>query len=108
MRPRLAVLPGRALATPGDPRREALARALSRCPLRERVLLALLLFERLTPAEAADVLDLPAARVERSYAALLAELRRVVRSGAVQATRLALHPSRCAERVPGERARRAS
>jgi DNA-directed RNA polymerase specialized sigma24 family protein len=89
MRPRLAVLPPRPLAGPRDPRREALARALSRCPARERVLLALLLFERLTPAEAADVLDQPAARIERSYAALLATLSRVVRSGAVQATRFA-------------------
>ncbi len=93
-RPRLAVLAGRAVAGPRDRHRAALARALSRCPVRERVLLALLLFERLTPAEAASVLDLPPARVERSYASLLAELRRVVRSGAVQAPRFAVPPAR--------------
>jgi DNA-directed RNA polymerase specialized sigma24 family protein len=66
------------IATPRDERRAALARALSHCATNERVLLALLLFERLTPAEAASVLDLPAARIERSYAALLASLRRVL------------------------------
>jgi DNA-directed RNA polymerase specialized sigma24 family protein len=42
------------------------------------VLLALLLFERLTPAEAARVLDLPAARIERAYATLLAQLREML------------------------------
>jgi DNA-directed RNA polymerase specialized sigma24 family protein len=62
------------VSVPRHDRREAVARALSGCAARERVLLALLLFERLTPAEAASVLDVPAARIERAYAALLAQL----------------------------------
>jgi len=66
----------RPVAVPRHDPREAVARALSRCVERERVLLALILFERLTPAEAARALDVPAARIERAYAALLAELRR--------------------------------
>jgi DNA-directed RNA polymerase specialized sigma24 family protein len=66
---------GRPVAVPRHDPREAVARALSRCAQRDRVLLALLLFERLTPAEAASVLGVPAARLERAYAALLGELR---------------------------------
>ncbi len=58
--------------------RAAVSRALSRCIQRERVLLALILFEHLTPAEAASVLDIPVARIERAYAALLADLRDVL------------------------------
>ena len=78
MRPRaLVVAPQRAVAASRNGRREAVARALSHCAARERVLLALLLFERLTPAEAASVLDVPAARIERAYAALLCQLREV-------------------------------
>ena len=76
MRPRaLAVVPRRAVAASRDGRREAVARALSGCAARERVLLALLLFERLTPAEAASVLGVPASRIERAYAELLGQLR---------------------------------
>ena len=67
--------PRRPIAAPRRDPRAAVARALSRCAARERVLLALLLFERLTPAEAASVLDVPAWRIERAYAALLGELR---------------------------------
>jgi len=76
MRPRL-VSPSsrRPVAAPRQDLREALARALSGCAARERVLLALLLFERLTPAEAAGVLGVPVARIERAYAALLSQLR---------------------------------
>lgn len=66
----------RPVAVPRHDPREAVARALSCCVERERVLLALILFERLTPVEAARALDVPAARIERSYAALLVELRR--------------------------------
>jgi DNA-directed RNA polymerase specialized sigma24 family protein len=68
----------RPVVQPRPDRRDLVARALSDCAARERVLLALLLFERLTAAEAARVLDVPVARIERSYAALLARLRRVV------------------------------
>jgi DNA-directed RNA polymerase specialized sigma24 family protein len=75
MRPRVpAKSLHRPVAVPRRDRREAVARALSGCAARERVLLALLLFERLTPAEAARVLGVPAARIERAYAALLSQL----------------------------------
>ena len=78
MRPRtVAAIDGRPVTAPRHDRREAVARALSGCAAGERVLLALLLFERLTPAEAARVLDVPAARIERAYASLLAQLRRM-------------------------------
>jgi DNA-directed RNA polymerase specialized sigma24 family protein len=65
------------VSAPRHDRREAVARALSHCAAHERVLLALLLFERLTPAEAASVLEVPAARIERAYASLLAQLSRL-------------------------------
>ena len=75
MRPRtVSASCGHPVSVPRHDRREAVARALSGCAARERVLLALLLFERLPPAEAASVLDVPAARIERAYAALLAQL----------------------------------
>jgi DNA-directed RNA polymerase specialized sigma24 family protein len=87
MRPRVLVLPPRRpAAVPGQDRREAVARALSGCAARERVLLALLLFERLTPAEAASVLGVPAARIERSYAALLSQLRELLGGRAPRAS----------------------
>jgi DNA-directed RNA polymerase specialized sigma24 family protein len=79
MRSRLpAPFAGRPDAPPRRDRREAVARALSGCAAHERALLALLLFERLTPAEAASVLGVPAARIERAYAALLSQLRRLI------------------------------
>ena len=79
MRPRVLTLPSRRPVTAlRRDRREAVARALSGCAARERVLLALLLFERLTPAEAANVLGVPAARIERAYAALLSQLRELL------------------------------
>jgi DNA-directed RNA polymerase specialized sigma24 family protein len=62
------------------------ARALSGCATRERVLLALLLFERLTPAEAASVLGVPAMRIERAYAALLSQLRELLGGSAPRAS----------------------
>jgi DNA-directed RNA polymerase specialized sigma24 family protein len=86
MRPRLLALPSRRpVAVPRHDRREAVARALSGCATRERVLLALLLFERLTPAEAASVLGVPAARIERAYAALLSQLRKLLGGSAPRA-----------------------
>jgi DNA-directed RNA polymerase specialized sigma24 family protein len=82
MRPRLLALPSRRpVAVPRRDQREAVARALRGGAARERVLLALLLFERLTPAEAAHVLRVPAARVERAYAELLSELRETLGVG---------------------------
>lgn len=69
----------RPVAVPRHDRRAAVARALSGCAASERVLLALLLFERLTPAEAANVLGVPAGRIERAYASLLSQLRQSLR-----------------------------
>jgi len=83
--PTLAPAPRRPVAVPRHDRRGAVARALSRCAARERVLLALLLFERLTPAEAADVLQVPVDRVERAYAALLVQLRDLLHGRAPRA-----------------------
>jgi DNA-directed RNA polymerase specialized sigma24 family protein len=77
MRPRSVASRVRPVSAPRHDRREAVARALSHCAAHERVLLALLLFERLTPAEAASVLEVPAARIERAYASLLAQLSRL-------------------------------
>jgi len=92
---------GRPVARSCRDGRDAVARALSGCAARERLLLALLLFERLTPAEAARVLDLPVTRIERSYAALLAQLRQAL-PGPVRRSR----PPRFA--TPAARLRRAS
>jgi len=92
---------GRPVTRPRPDRREAVARALSDCAARERVLLALLLFERLTPAEAARVLDVPVARIERSYAALLVQLRRTL-PGRIRRARLPRFAT------PAARLRRAS
>jgi DNA-directed RNA polymerase specialized sigma24 family protein len=79
MRPRILALPSRRpVAVPRPDRRDTVARALSGCAARERVLLALLLFERLTPAEAAGVLGVPTAHIERAYAALLSQLRELL------------------------------
>ena len=69
----------RPVAVPRQDVRATVSRALSACAARERVLLALLLCERLTPAEAASVLGVPAARIERAYAALLSQLRQSLR-----------------------------
>ncbi len=86
MRPRRpAPSSHRLVALPRHDCREVVARALSGCAVRERVLLALLLFERLTPSEAASVLGVPAARIERSYAALLSQLRERVGGGVARA-----------------------
>lgn len=84
MAARVSALPAlrRPVAAPRDDRRTAVARALSDCAATERVLLALLLYERLTPAEAATVLGLPAPRLERAYASLLARLGESLHGGA--------------------------
>jgi DNA-directed RNA polymerase specialized sigma24 family protein len=64
----------RLTATTGG--RERVAAALARRGARERLVLALLLYERLFPVEVADALHLSVRQVERTYDALLAELRR--------------------------------
>jgi DNA-directed RNA polymerase specialized sigma24 family protein len=100
MRPRVPVRSaGRPIAVPRHDRREALARALSACAARERVLLALLLFERLTPSEAASVLGVPAARIERAYAALLSQLRTLIGGVPRAGARRFATPTACLRRA---------
>lgn len=53
-----------------------MAAALARRGARERLVLTLLLYERLYPIEVADTLGISLRQVERTYDALLAELRR--------------------------------
>lgn len=64
--------------TPGPrrPARDRVAAALARRGARERLVLALLLYERLYPIEVADALGISLRQVERTYDALLTELRR--------------------------------
>lgn len=69
--------------------RRRLSRALSRCAAEERVLLALLLFERLTPAEAAEALSISVADVESRFDHLRAELEGTVREVPFRARRTA-------------------
>lgn len=64
--------PRRAPAAGG---RRRVADALARSTVRERLVLALLLVERLTPGEVAHALDCPRRRVDRIYRSLLGELR---------------------------------
>ena len=83
--------------------RARLARALRGCGERERLALALLLHERLTPGEAAAALGLRPAEVQAAYRAALAELRRALRG------RRAARPSRAlARRAAAAAARRAA
>jgi DNA-directed RNA polymerase specialized sigma24 family protein len=56
--------------------RTRLAAALARRGARTRLILALLLYERLRSAEVADALRVSPRQVERTYETLLAELRR--------------------------------
>jgi DNA-directed RNA polymerase specialized sigma24 family protein len=81
-----------------DGRRDRIADALARCTSRDRELLALLVIERLTLAEAAVALDLSIARVRRRHALLVTRLARA----------LAALPSRVAAPLPRVRMRRAS
>ena len=61
-----------------DDRRARLSRALARRAASERLLLALVLVERMTPQEVACTLGLSPREVERHVAILLAELERAV------------------------------
>lgn len=56
--------------------RERLAAAIARRGVRERLVLALLLYERLHSAEVADALGVSPRQVVRTYQALVARLRR--------------------------------
>jgi DNA-directed RNA polymerase specialized sigma24 family protein len=98
----------RPVAVPRHDPREAVCRALSRCAARDRVLLALLLFERLTPAEAASVLGIPVSRIERAYATLLGELRATLRSPRVGRARVVIGPRAPRFSTPAARLRRAA
>jgi DNA-directed RNA polymerase specialized sigma24 family protein len=61
-----------------DDRRARLVRALARRAATERLLLALVLVERMTPREVACTLGLAPREVERHVEILLAELERAV------------------------------
>jgi len=67
------------------PARNRVAAALARRGARERLVLTLLLYERLYPIEVADTLGISLRHVERTYDALLTELRRSVARGAGRA-----------------------
>jgi DNA-directed RNA polymerase specialized sigma24 family protein len=58
------------------PARDRVAQALARRGARERLVLTLLLYERLYPIEVASTLGISLRQVERTYDCLLAELRR--------------------------------
>ena len=62
-----------------DAGRARIRAALERCAERERAVLALRLFERLTPAEAAQALGMPITDLLSTYDALIRELRRSLR-----------------------------
>jgi DNA-directed RNA polymerase specialized sigma24 family protein len=66
---------------PRRPARHRVAAALARRGARERLVLTLLLYERLYPIEVADTLGISLRQVERTYDALLTELRRPVARG---------------------------
>lgn len=71
--------PRRRAATGGLPRilpfdgRRRIAAVLEGCSRQERLVLALLLLERLTPPEAADALGVSARRLEKIYGGLMRE-----------------------------------
>ena len=65
--------------------RNRVAAALARRGARERLVLTLLLYERLFPIEVADALGLSLRQVERTYGSLLSELRRSVARAAGRA-----------------------
>ena len=66
---------------PRRPARHRVAAALARRGTRERLVLALLLYERLYPIEVANTLGISLRQVERTYDTLLTELRRSVARG---------------------------
>lgn len=61
-----------------SPARSRIGATLARCSPTARRIAALLLIERLSPAEAAAALEIPVREVRRTYSALLAELRRML------------------------------
>jgi DNA-directed RNA polymerase specialized sigma24 family protein len=75
------------------PGRDRVAAALERRGARERLVLTLLLVERLYPIEVADALGISLRQVERTYDALLAELRPSGARDAVRARARATSPA---------------
>jgi DNA-directed RNA polymerase specialized sigma24 family protein len=59
--------------------RERVRVALERCAEHERAVLALMLFERLTPAEAANALGVQVSELLRAYDSLMRDLRRALK-----------------------------
>jgi len=72
--------PAAAASAPVARERTRVAGALRACTAREQLVLVLLLYERLTPSEAAEALGLTARQVEHAYQTALADLRRALRS----------------------------
>lgn len=70
---------------PRRPGRSRVAAALERRGARERLILTLLLVERLYPIEVADALGISLRQVERTYDSLLSELRQSAVRGAGRA-----------------------
>ena len=82
------------------PARDRVAAALARRGARERLVLTLLLYERLFPLEVADTLGLSLRQVERTYDALIAELQRLLPRATARA--------RARSSATGARARKAA
>jgi DNA-directed RNA polymerase specialized sigma24 family protein len=84
IQPRSAPPPRRQAPAPPAPAsvtraRARVAGALRACTAREQLVLVLLLYERLTPFEAAEALGLTPRQVERAYHAALAGLQGTLR-----------------------------
>jgi DNA-directed RNA polymerase specialized sigma24 family protein len=97
-------LPVPAIAA-GSPGRRRIADALARSTTRERLVLALLLVERLTPEEVARALDCRVSEVERIYRLALAGLKAALRRRATGRPSRAI--ARAASRIES-RSRRAA
>jgi len=74
--PSLRLVPG--TASRAEVGRDRIAAALRRCSEPQRTMLALVLVERLSSAEAAAVLGVTVSQFERSYRSLIADLRRAM------------------------------
>jgi DNA-directed RNA polymerase specialized sigma24 family protein len=73
-----------AAGSPHPAYRARVASTLERSTERQRLVLALLLVERMSAAEAADALGITVPRLERAYRDVLGGLRRVGRGGGSQ------------------------
>jgi len=77
-RPRLNLVESPDPESSSSPDRASVAAALGRCSEPQRTMLALLLVERLSSVEAAAALGISVGQFERSYQALMADLRRAM------------------------------